>query len=305
MRIEQLGRLGIEADVILFHPYDRWGFAEMRRTQDDRYLRYVVARLSAFANVWWSLANEWDLMWSKDVEDWERFADVVREHDPYDHLLSIHNCIEFYDHTRPWVTHCSVQRVDPYRTAENTTEWRQQWEKPVVIDECAYEGNIDMGWGNIPGEELVRRCWEGAVRGGYVGHGETYVHPDDVLWWSKGGVLHGSSPDRIAFLRRVLESVPGGALEPSGADWDVPSAAARDGELFLFYFGFTQPKYRTFSLPEGGTYVVDVIDTWRMTVERADGTFQGSFRIELPGRPFVAVRMTRITSALGATPPRR
>jgi hypothetical protein len=51
-----------------------------------------------------------------------------------------------------------------------------------VIDECAYEGDIDQGWGNITGEEMVRRFWEGAVRGGYVGHGETYLHPEDILW---------------------------------------------------------------------------------------------------------------------------
>ncbi len=35
---------------------------------------------------------------------------------------------------------------------------------------------------------MVRRFWETAVRGGYCGHGETYLHPEDILWWSKGGV---------------------------------------------------------------------------------------------------------------------
>ena len=53
--------------------------------------------------------------------------------------------------TRPWVTHASIQRVDVYRTAENTDAWRERWGKPVVIDECAYEGDIDQGWGNITG----------------------------------------------------------------------------------------------------------------------------------------------------------
>ena len=33
---------------------------------------------------------------------------------------SIHNCFGFYDHARPWITHCSIQRTDVYRTAENT-----------------------------------------------------------------------------------------------------------------------------------------------------------------------------------------
>ncbi|MFD8385887.1 hypothetical protein ACFV2X_46510 [Streptomyces sp. NPDC059679] len=27
---------------------------------------------------------------------------------------------------------------------------------------------VEHGWGNLTGEELVRRCWEGAIRGGYV-----------------------------------------------------------------------------------------------------------------------------------------
>ena len=31
-----LQQLGIEADVILWHPYDRWGFSEMSDPQDDR-----------------------------------------------------------------------------------------------------------------------------------------------------------------------------------------------------------------------------------------------------------------------------
>jgi hypothetical protein len=56
-RLEQqvgaLRDLGIEADLILFHPYDRWGFAKLDAATDDRYLRYLVARLAAYRNVWW------------------------------------------------------------------------------------------------------------------------------------------------------------------------------------------------------------------------------------------------------------
>ena len=64
-RIAQLGELGIEADLILFHAYDRWGFADLGPAVDERYLRYVVRRLAAYANVWWSMANEYDLLWAK------------------------------------------------------------------------------------------------------------------------------------------------------------------------------------------------------------------------------------------------
>jgi hypothetical protein len=92
------------------------------------------------------------------------------------HLRSIHNCGPFYDHTRQWITHCSIQRQDMHKTSEFTEDWRQRLGKPIVLDEIAYEGNINHCWGNISGEELTRRFWETTVRGGYAGHGETYMN---------------------------------------------------------------------------------------------------------------------------------
>jgi hypothetical protein len=293
-RIDELAELGIEADLILFHAYDRWGFSTMSPEDDDRFVTYAVARLSAFANVWWSLANEYDLLLTKTDDDWERIARVVTEHDPVEHLLSIHNCREFYDHSRPWVTHASVQRQDVYKTSEMTLEWRERWGKPVVVDECGYEGNIDQGWGNITGEEMTRRFWEGMVRGGYMGHGETYTDPSDVLWWAKGGVLKGTSPARIRFLRDIVEAGPS-VLEPCTVDWDVPRAGV-EGQYYLYYFGFNQPSYRRFLIDASVQYTVDVIDTWQMTVERLPGTFTGRFTIPLPGRPYIAVRLQAVDS---------
>ncbi|WP_206477090.1 DUF5605 domain-containing protein [Microbacterium sp. KRD172] len=299
-RIAQLGALGIEADLVLFHAYDRWGFADLGPAVDERYLRYLVRRLSGFANVWWSMANEYDLLWSKDTPDWERLAAIVGEEDAFGHLNSIHNCRPFYDYSAPWITHVSVQRVDVYRTAENTDEWRERWGKPVVIDECAYEGDIDQGWGNITGEEMVRRFWEGAVRGGYVGHGETYLPDalgldDDVLWWSKGGELHGSSPERIGFLEGLIAEAPAGVWDPLPSDWDVPWGGS--DRVRVGYFGFNRPRFRNLVLPEGA-WRVEVIDTWNMTIEQVPGTHPaGSVRVELPGRQFMAVRATRVDDA--------
>lgn len=292
-RIDQLEELGIEADLILFHAYDRWGFSTMGPDADELFVRYAVSRLASKRNIWWSLANEYDLLFEKTTEDWERFADIVTTNDPTGHLLSIHNCRDFYDHSRSWVTHCSIQRRDVYKTAEMTTEWRAQYGKPVVIDECAYEGNIDQGWGNITGQEMTRRFWEGALRGGYVGHGETYMDPNDILWWAKGGSFKGTSPDRIGFLRRIIEESPGGRLEPLGGYWDVVSAGI-DNEYELIYLGFNQPTYRRFVKPQEITFEVDVIDTWKMTVETLPGTYSGRFRVELPGRQYIALRLRAV-----------
>ncbi|WP_458782357.1 DUF5605 domain-containing protein [Arthrobacter sp. D3-16] len=298
-QIAQLGELGIQADLILFHAYDRWGFTDLGPAVDERYLRYVVRRLAAYANIWFSMANEYDLLWSKSEDDWERLAAVVAAEDPHGHLNSIHNARSFYDYTRPWITHCSVQRVDLYRTAENTDEWRARWGKPIVIDECGYEGDIDQGWGNLTAEELIRRFWEGAIRGGYVGHGETYLNDREELWWSKGGVLTGTSPDRIAFLGRILSEAPDGVLDPLPSDWDLPWGGTSDQHL-IGYFGFSRPRFRNLVLPSGGVFEVDVIDTWNMSVSTLPGTHADTVRVELPAKQFMAIRLRRIEASGGA-----
>ena len=290
-RIAELGEQGIQADLILFHPYDRWGFADMPASVDDHYLRYVVRRLAAYSNVWWSMANEYDLMPWKSGQDWERLAEVVRSNDPVGHLQSIHNCLAFYDHTKPWVTHVSAQRIDAYRTAECTDEWRATYGKPVVLDECGYEGDIDQGWGNLSGHELVRRAWEAAVRGGYLGHGETYLNDREELWWSKGGELVGSSPERLDFLARIVEEAPGGRLDPLPSEWDLPCGGS--DTYRVSYLGRTQPKYRDVVLPRG-RWAVDVIDTWAMTVDHLDGVFERVCRVALPGREYMAIRLRAV-----------
>ena len=95
-----------------------------------------------------------------------------------------------YDHTKPWVTHVCIQNFD----VNQVRRVAQAVPQAIVNDECPYEGNIPLPWGNISGQELVHRFWVMVINGGYAGHGETYLHPQDLLWWSKGGVLHGESP---------------------------------------------------------------------------------------------------------------
>jgi hypothetical protein len=298
--IAELMKLGVEADIIVMHPYDRWGFSQMTKEQDDLYWNYVVNRFSAYRNVWWSLANEHDFMRNKTIADWERYAAIICRQDPYHHLRSIHNGSTLYDHARPWITHCSYQRVDMYKTAEVTDELRARYQKPVVLDEICYEGNIDPSWGNITGQEMVRRFWEGAMRGGYPGHGETFNREDGVLWWSHGGPLHGESPPRIAFLKKIMEETPGHGLKLAThhAPWGCVSAAPEESgaggavEYMICYFGFFRPAFRMFHFDDETSYRAEVIDTWNMTIEDA-GVHKGKFRVDLPAREYMAVRIQR------------
>jgi hypothetical protein len=206
--------------------------------------------------------------------------------------------VKFFDHKRAPITHASIQSPDVGRLRA----WREEYGKPAVDDEAMYEGNIDHAWGNISGRELVHRHWVGFLRGGYVGHGETFLAPDDVLWWARGGVLRGESPPRLAFLRKLVEQ--GGTLEPVADQWPFgPSLpAARQGRSFLIYFAAHQPAVLTSSLVgrfaradaslKEARWTFEVIDPWEMTITPVPGEHQGKFRVPLPGRPHLVVRAT-------------
>lgn len=308
-RIGQLRDLGIEADLILFHPYDggHWGFDRMPAAADNRYLRYVVTRLAAYRNVWWSLANEFDFMKEKTDADWERFLRVVSEADPYHHLLSIHNGTRLFNHTHPLISHASIQNGSPVTGFGRAVLYRDAYRKPVVYDEVKYEGDFEQRRGNLSAEEMVHRFWQGAIAGTYVGHGETYRHPDDFVWWSKGGTLRGKSPDRIAFLRKILEDGAPDGIEPIDR-WQDERTAGKKGQYYLVYLGKDRPTEWAVDLPRAGldaplTLTAEVLDTWNMTVKTVPGritlrpksqyrlTADPSAIIRLPGTRYLAIRL--------------
>lgn len=311
-RIQQLGDMGIEADIILFHPYDKghWGFDRMSKEADDRYLRYVVSRLAAFRNVWWSMANEYDFMKEKTPADWDRFFQIVQANDPYGRLRSIHNGSLLYNHTQPWVSHASIQNGSAVEDYGRAVLYRDVYHKPIVFDEVKYEGNLPQRWGNLSAEEMVLRFWEGTIAGTYVGHGETYLDPNDIIWWAKGGLLHGQSPERLAFLRKIVQEGPSEGLEPIDKWQDCPFAGKR-GEYYLGYLGrqtlgdWPFELYKA-ELSDGMKFKVEVIDTWNMTITPVEGVFEVKKRdgyvfadkngrsVPLPGKPYIAMCIRRV-----------
>jgi hypothetical protein len=326
--LQRIAAMDIQIDLILFHPYDRWGFAKMPREDDLRYLDYLLRRLAAKPYIWWSLANEYDLTLDrKTLADWEEIEGFAAEHDPYHHLLSNHNCMRFWDFSRPNVTHACIQT----KALAEIPRWIKTRRKPVIIDECCYEGNLPHFWGSISGPEMVKRFWRCCASGGYCTHGETFLSADDVLWWAKGGRLKGESPKRIAFLREIMESLPG-PLEPmavglqalgdvSGAEMDrmIEGAqgwmktfltslsmmnerdrrphiagehvwAAHCGEDAYLWFNDLQCYGEmTLDLPEDRRYRVEVADVWAMTRETLCEGASGKTVIRLPGRENLAV----------------
>lgn len=304
-RILELQALGIEADIILFHPYDKWGFSKMDQIHDEAYLRYVVARFAAFRNIWWTFANEFDVF--PQPKNWRELGELVAKIDPSHHLRGIHNCcLLFYDNSESWITHVILQDITAQRRAAESRNDSsialdaRKIGKPVVVDEYGYEGNNGRAWGNLGPREAVEAHWSLTMGGAYGSHGETYVNPGHLLWWSVGGDLVGDAPARLGFLKRIMSETPYTEMEPSNDvitnGGPLITCLAKKGSYYLFHFAqykenadskipFFGPATPSHPLPRQpldpamlkpapvpefhlgeGTYRVEMIDTWNMRV---------------------------------------
>jgi hypothetical protein len=310
-RVGNLRDMNVEADVIFFHPYGSRDFPwrRMGAENDDRYIRYVVARLAAYRNVWWSMANEYDAL-RKPETDWDRFFQIVQAEDPSNHLRSIHQINRPYNHNQPWVTHVSEQNGEAVNGFGRAHIFRHLTRKPVCFDEVRYEGDISARWGNMSAEGMTRCFWFATLGGTYCGHSETLTSSPGITWLGQGGKLVGESHKRIAFLRKILESGPREGIDPIDFYYES-NVAGRAGRYYLFYFGEDKPTewlidiYRQ-GMGEGAQFHVDVIDTWNMTINRLDKPVtmrrhdnyrfhaEGEFKVPLPGKQWMAIRMTHI-----------
>lgn len=307
-QIDKLDAMGIQADLILFSPYDRWGFARMGLENNLQYLKYIVARLASYKNVWWALANEYDLMdlvHQIPLKDWDRIGEFVHEKDPSQHLESIHNFYDppqhkfttknWYDHTKPWITHVSIQSDNVFMIPQ----WIEEYQKPVVDDECRYEGNIEFGWGDNSAKGMMDNFWRVILRGGGCTHGETYIdkpNTDRPIWWAHGGKLYGQSQKKINFLYDLLQENGFDWVKPqatSGPTWELAVGSTPDEKKWLVYFGDNQPEFELFSfLPKGKKYSAKLINAWDETIEDFDQEITNNQKFHLTRKPWQALLLT-------------
>ena len=187
------------------------------------------------------------------MADWDRFFQIVAGErpvpapalDPQRHAASTTT-------RKPWVTHASIQNGSAVARHRPRVLYARRYRKPVVFDEVQVRGQHPAALGQpLRAEEMVHRFWQATVAGRLrAATARPTCTRDDVLWWSKGGVLHGESPARLAFLRRILEEGPAGGHEPIDdvIEYRRP-CAGKAGEYYLFYFGIHQPRQRDVSCP--------------------------------------------------------
>ena len=123
-----------------------------------------------------------------------------------------------------------------------------------------------------------------------MGHGETYIHPQDLLWWAKGGVLRGESPVRIQFMTDIVEDLPYQQMRPDFRHHPDVCILAKPGDCYLMYFA--SKEQLTFELPGDGPYKLDAIDPWEMKILPVGTARPGRFRFTPPKQDY-AIRLTR------------
>ena len=259
-RLLQLQAAGIEADCILFHPYDAWGYKAMPNEVDDFYLRYAIARLSAFRNVWWSIANEYDLV---KRQDHVRLGPLLPHRAGRRSLQPppLHPSLAASSTTTPNPgAHTPACRATTSKSPPNAA---LAWNKPIIYDEIQYEGDVERRWGNLSAEEMTRRFWLATIYGSYATHGEVFISADSgphahESSWSDAGRLRGDSAPRIKFLHDLVAKITNVGLNEFEGSYYL--SAGTPNQLYLWYFDYHRPARYEFPLPNTANFAATLID---------------------------------------------
>jgi len=244
--MEALLDRGIVAHIMIrvYNKMVRW--PANRSAEDDLCFRWLIARYAAFPNLVWDFSKE--AFYEKDVEyKLDRFS-LLRDEDPYGHLITSHDD-ESYG--RPGYD----EHLD-FRSDQQHSEWhdivlRQKAQRnwPIVNVEFGYEhgpkGAADKTFAGVSSpEEICRRAWQICMAGGYPAYYYTYtawdvIRPEDT-------------PAGYAYMRNLrefFESTRYWLMEPAGQLVSVGYCLANpdSGEYVVFLekaepFEFTLDK---------------------------------------------------------------
>jgi hypothetical protein len=264
---ERMLRFARERDVIISVIQDiSTHKAQPVEYSDDerRYLRYMVARLSAFSNVTYDLGDDMD---SFRDEKWVHAIGILIEGwDPYKHLATSHPVHrEHQDRASPWFGFTSIQdwRRPQHALMLEEKEIQKKTGRiiPQTNEEYGYEDHYPH-WAPGPpadsAETLRQMAWEIAMAGAYGTAGETARRGTNIWPDTGGGWINGRSDDTTVMLKGYEHMVdfftgfewwktePHDELVNNGA-----YCLAKPGEIYAVYL----PKEGSVTIQlEPGTY---------------------------------------------------
>ena len=199
---------------------DPFGKEDMGGKDEQRFYRYAVARFAAFSNVMWDVTNEYRLF--RDDSWAEKMGTFIRQHDPYDHLSSVHGHEDFRFRSSPWADFAMYQKWDEYGGYAYMLKNREEQKQtgriiPQVNEEYGYEDHYPTWGGNrkAPSRSADNRrrlAWQISMAGGYQTTGERANTGGGWLngWGDDSMTLFAGYGHMVAFFT----ALPWWTLEP-------------------------------------------------------------------------------------------
>lgn len=225
---------------------------------EERYLRYVVARYQAYSNVVWDFSKE--AHYERDLALQARLIGLVRSEDAYHRLLTAHDDDEFY-----WTP--EFNRLLDFRTDQQHTFWpetiafdRAARRYPVVNSEFGYERGMDA----FPSYRVVhewpeqlRRAWLVYLAGGY---GVYYYH--NTAWDVVKPDPEPPGMMRFQVLKETLSTLPYWRMAPHNELAVGGPCLALPGEAYAVYVEKGPVTVNLTGLDSPESAPAEWVDTW-------------------------------------------
>ncbi len=225
---------------------DPFGKARMGQEDERRYYRYAVARLAAFSNVMWDVTNEYHLF--RDEAWTNKMGALIKQVDPYDHVMSVHGHGQFSFRTSEWADFAMYQSWDEsggYRFMLNNRIQQQKTGRiiPQINEEYGYEDHYPAAWGGgrkAPARSADNRrrlAWGMYMAGGYQTTGE---RADTGTGWGPdtgGGWINGRGDDSMIMLKGYghivdfFTSIPWWQLDPDNEFFETSQKTVVNTQL--------------------------------------------------------------------------
>jgi hypothetical protein len=174
---------------------------------ERRYIRYAVARLSAFSNLTYDLGDDLD---SFRDEKWaHETGTLIERWDPYKHLATSHPVYrEHQDRASDWFGFTSIQnwsrRQHLLMLDEREIQKKTGRIIPQTNEEYGYEDHYPH-WAPAPpgdsAETLRQMAWEIAMAGAYGTAGESARRGTNIWPDTGGGWINGRGDDTMVMLK--------------------------------------------------------------------------------------------------------
>lgn len=239
--VEECDARGIIADLWFYSDDSVNLIPPAGGSYEDLLFRYLITRFAGFQNVTWNLALEFQEYRSSS---WvEQRAAFVREHDPWQRLLAVHQVPGYYAfHGNEDLDHTSLQIWDTADVlhdvvlAERAEAEESGRKLPIFIEEFFIEG-LDNHMGDF--ERFRQGIWTIALAGGGLKAAS--------MGWLAGTEYPEAEHFELARIHQeFMERIPFWTMDPSDELVTNGYAMADPGEEYVVY------------LPHGGDVSVNV-----------------------------------------------